>query len=139
MVGLYLTIALIVYSFRFAKNFPVSLFVKMFGEPTIEDIIKEGWEKQKGIWEPAYERLRDKDNLALLDKYLIDLSQNDALKEFAEYYRCWRYILNLVDNDKDRITNANYGVMRMIECKENGNIQASLCITILECSFFISK
>lgn len=139
MVGLYLVIAFITYSIRFTSEAPVSFFVKMFDDPAVENIIAEGWSKRKDEWEPIYERMRDKKSLNLLDKYISDLTQNDSFKEFADYYKCWRFILNLVDNDKDRITNANYGIMRMIEYAETGNTQASLCVKILECSVFISK
>ena len=81
--------------------------------------------------------MRDKHSMEMLDKYLNDLSQNDAFKELAEYYRCWRYMLNLFDNEDGRVANYKYGAQRMIECSENGNRYAHLFLLIFENSIEI--
>ena len=132
LVGLFFVLAMMVNSVKYTKEIPESVLIGLSGDPEMGRKSKEGWDKRKAECEPVFNAMRDKHSMEMLDKYLEDLSQNDALKDLAEYYRCGRYILNLVDNDDGRVANYKHGFLRMIECGDSGNLYASICILIFE-------
>ncbi len=132
MVGLFYVRAMVIYSMRYVKEVPESLLINLSGDPNIGERAVGGWDKRKDEWEPVFNGMRSEHYIRMIDNYLKDLSASKEFKDLAEYYRCWRYILDLVGNDDGRVANLKHGSLRMIECGENGNLYASICISIMQ-------
>ena len=130
LIGLFFLKGIILKKVRYYNEIWKPMLMAVSKKTAI--ISSEETEIKKAINE-TYNGMRKKEYMQRLDKYLKDLSESKRFfKEEAEYFKCWRYILNLVDNEAGEIANGYIGTQRLCECAKEGNLFAKNFFVILE-------